>query len=82
MQLIDDIDLVSDGIIVHFTDGPSCYFAAGFLRENVGRGTNHIFLDYDPSPEAPVRLIAAVGDPGAGVSPGRAAGATLRLQSE
>ncbi len=46
---IESVQIVSDGILVRFCDGVLTYFPQGFLRENIGIGSNQIFLDYDPS---------------------------------
>ena len=63
MRSIEDVDVVSDGIIVRFSAGLSCYFPADFLLRNAGSETNQIFLDYDPSPKPPVRLtLSALGN--------------------
>ncbi len=45
---IESVQIVSDGIVVRFSDGVLTYFPQGFLRENIGVGSNQIFLDYDP----------------------------------
>jgi len=45
---IQSVKIVSDGILVRFSDGVLTYFPQGFLRENIGVGSNQIFLDYDP----------------------------------
>ena len=45
---IDLVQIVSDGIIVRFSDGVLTYFPQGFLREHIGAGSNQIFLDHDP----------------------------------
>jgi hypothetical protein len=50
--VIKTIQAVSDGIVVEFHGGIRCYFSAAFLLQNVNRGSNHIFLDYDPTPLA------------------------------
>ena len=46
---IDSVQIVSDGIVVRFSDGVLTYFPQGFLRDNIGVGSNQVFLDYDPS---------------------------------
>ncbi len=46
---IQSVQIVSDGIMVRFSDGVLTYFPQGFLREHVGVGSNQVFLDYDPS---------------------------------
>jgi hypothetical protein len=48
--MIQAIDAVSDGIVVTFVNGPRCYFSAEFLMANMNRGSNHVFLSYDPTP--------------------------------
>ena len=45
---IESVQIVSDGIVVRFSDGVLTYFPQGFLRENIGVGSNQVFLDYDP----------------------------------
>jgi hypothetical protein len=50
MHPIESIDMVSDGIIVAFSQGHSCYFSAAFLKEHIGRDGNQVFLNHDPSP--------------------------------
>lgn len=47
-KLIESVQIVSDGILVRFSDGVLTYFPQGFLRENIGVGSNQVFLDYDP----------------------------------
>ena len=46
---IESVQIVSDGIVVRFSDGVLTYFPQGFLREHIGQGSNQVFLDYDPS---------------------------------
>lgn len=46
---IESVQIVSDGIVVRFSDGVLTYFPQGFLRDHIGVGSNQIFLDYDPS---------------------------------
>lgn len=48
-KLIESVQIVSDGIIVRFSDGVLTYFPQGFLRENVGVGSNQIFVDHEQS---------------------------------
>jgi len=48
------VNLVSDGILVEFSDGAGgkvCYFPTSFLLQYLDNGQNQIFLDYDPSQE-------------------------------
>jgi hypothetical protein len=45
---IESAEIVSDGIVVRFSDGVLTYFSQEFLREHIGVGSNQIFLDYDP----------------------------------
>ena len=45
---IESVQIVSDGIVVRFSDGVLTYFPQNFLREHMGLGSNQIFLDYDP----------------------------------
>ena len=56
-QPIERVDLVSDGLLVAFSDGTRCYFPAAFLMSQVGLGSNQIFLDYDPSLGAPADFV-------------------------
>ena len=46
---IEAVDIVSDGILVRFSDGQLTYFPHEFLRQNTGIGSNQIFLDSSPS---------------------------------
>jgi hypothetical protein len=46
---IESVQIVSDGILVRFSDGTLTYFPQTFLRDNIGVGANQVFLDYDPS---------------------------------
>ena len=53
-DFIRSVNLVSDGILVEFSDGAGgkvCYFPASFLLQHLDHGHNQIFLDYDPSHE-------------------------------
>ena len=59
VRLIENVFQVSDGIMVQFQDGMSCYYSAGFLMESAGTQSNQIFLDYDPSPMVDVPLDAS-----------------------
>ncbi len=45
---IASVQIVSDGIVVRFSDGVLTYFSQNFLRDHIGVGSNQIFLDYDP----------------------------------
>jgi hypothetical protein len=49
-RIIKETEAVSDGIVVEFAGGIRCYFSANFLLQNVNRGSNRVFLDYDPTP--------------------------------
>ena len=49
MQKLEDVFLVSDGILVQFGDGTSCYFSASFLLEHACDRSNQIFMNSDPS---------------------------------
>ena len=42
---ITSVELVSDGILVRFSDGMLTYFSHEFLRGNIGVGSNQVFLD-------------------------------------
>lgn len=50
-RLIHETSVVSDGIVVEFQGGLRCYFSADFLLDNINRGSNRVFLDYDPTPK-------------------------------
>ena len=58
MHDIISVEPVSDGVLVTFEEGLSCYFSASFLWQQIGTGTNQIFLDYDPSPGRPGQKFA------------------------
>ena len=45
---IESVNIVSDGIVVRFSDGVLSYFPQNFLREHIGVGSNQRLLDYDP----------------------------------
>lgn len=45
---IESVQIVSDGILVRFSDGVLTYYPEGFLRQNIGVGSNQVFLDHDP----------------------------------
>lgn len=45
---IESVQIVSDGILVRFSDGVLTYFPQSFLRDHIGVGSNQVFLDYDP----------------------------------
>ncbi len=36
--------------MVEFSDGTRCFFSTHFLLSQVGSGSNHVFLNYDPTP--------------------------------
>ena len=55
---IESVDIVSDGIMVRFTDGLLTYFPHDFLRGNIGIGSNQVFLDRNPSAEAGLFEVA------------------------
>ena len=42
---IMSVEMVSDGILVRFSDGMLTYFSHDFLRDHVGVGSNQVFLD-------------------------------------
>ena len=46
---IESVQIVSDGIVVRFSDGVVTYYPQHFLRDHIDKGPNQIFLDYDPS---------------------------------
>lgn len=50
---IESVQIVSDGILVRFSDGVLTYYPQGFLRKHMGLGSNQVFLDYDPFEGAP-----------------------------
>ncbi len=45
---IESVQIVSDGIVVRFSDGVLTYFPQNFLRDHIGVGSNQVFLDHDP----------------------------------
>jgi hypothetical protein len=49
---IHSVQLVSDGILIEFTDGTCGYFPANFLLETMTDRPSYVFLNYDPSPMA------------------------------
>lgn len=51
---IESVDIVSDGILVRFSDGLLTYFPHGFLRDHIGVGSNQVFLDQNPSEDTGV----------------------------
>jgi hypothetical protein len=53
---IEAIEAVSDGILVEFQGGVRCYFSAEFLLDNINRGSNRVFLEYDPTPNQMAQL--------------------------
>ena len=55
-QPIRSVEVVSDGILVAFSDGTRCYFPASFLLSQVGLGSNQVFLTYD---QAALALLGA-----------------------
>lgn len=55
---IESVDIVSDGILVRFTDGLLTYFPHDFLRENIGIGSNQVFVDRNPVVEPRVFMVA------------------------
>ena len=50
IEAILNVTVVSDGILVEFACGTSCYFPAAFLQAHIGLESNQVFLPYDPSP--------------------------------
>ena len=46
---ITSVEIVSDGILVRFSDGLLSYFPHDFLRDHIGTGSNQVFLDQNPS---------------------------------
>ena len=55
---IESVDIVSDGILVRFSDGLLTYFPHDFLRQNIGIGSNQVFLDRTPSREAGLFMVS------------------------
>lgn len=49
---IESVEIVSDGILVRFSDGQLTYFPHDFLREHIGVGSNQVFLDQSSSHDA------------------------------
>lgn len=60
---IESVEIVSDGIVVRFSDGLLSYFPHDFLREHVGTGSNQVFLDHNPSTEPGVLLASVMPFP-------------------
>jgi hypothetical protein len=60
-RLIRETRVVSDGIVVEFQGGLRCYFSADFLLDHVDRGSNRVFLDYDPTPRQRFELPEMAG---------------------
>ena len=54
-KAIESVQIVSDGIVVRFSDGVLTYFPQGFLRDHIGVGSNQVFLDYDPFDQGAAR---------------------------
>ena len=42
---IQSVEMVSDGILVRFSDGLLTYYPHSFLRDHSGCGPNQIFLE-------------------------------------
>lgn len=42
---IQSVEMVSDGILVRFSDGLLTYYPHSFLRDHSGSGPNQIFLE-------------------------------------
>lgn len=51
---IESVEIVSDGILVRFSDGLLTYFSHDFLRDHIGIGSNQVFLDHNPAPDSGV----------------------------
>ena len=49
---IESVELVSDGILVRFSDGLLTYFPQDFLRDHIGIGSNQVFLDAGAAAES------------------------------
>ncbi|MGI4830222.1 MAG: hypothetical protein ACRYFU_18760 [Janthinobacterium lividum] len=47
---IQSVEMVSDGILVRFSDGLLTYYPHGFLRDHSGTGSNQIFLEAHTGP--------------------------------
>ena len=65
-QKVHAVTVVSDGIVVEFEMGVSCYFPASFLSNSLMTPGNQVFLTKDPSPPDQGRMsleINAVGSP-------------------
>ncbi len=54
---IESVELVSDGILVRFSDGLLTYFPHHFLRENIGIGSNQVFVDHNPVANPPATVL-------------------------
>ncbi len=53
MNQVQSVLVVSDGIVIDFLDGTSCYFPGSFLLDHVHTDGNHILLTYDLSHYVP-----------------------------
>ncbi len=49
-QHLEYVEILRDGVMVEFSDGTRCFFSTAFLLSQVGSGSNHVFLGYDPTP--------------------------------
>ncbi len=52
---IKSVQIVSDGIVVRFSDGVLTYYPQNFLRDHIGVGSNQLFLDHDPFERTPTQ---------------------------
>ena len=50
IEAIRNVTVVSDGILVEFDCGTTCYYPATFLQAHIGLESNQVFLPYDPTP--------------------------------
>ncbi len=56
---VESVDVVSDGILVRFSDGMLTYFPHDFLRSHVGIGSNQVFLERSAPPETRTFVISS-----------------------
>ena len=55
---IETVEIVSDGILVRFSDGVLTYFPHEFLRRFIGTGSNQVFVDRSSSADARLLLLS------------------------
>lgn len=60
---IESVEIVSDGILVRFSDGLLAYFPHEFLRDHIGIGSNQVFVDHNPATDSPMLFAFPNGAP-------------------